>query len=391
MNTNMTKITTASLFFLAAGILTSVSILSAYQILFTIPALWYTYLAFKEKQIKLPKSSWFLIAFVVIAFISLVINLDLVPKPSKNFGRIKYYLFGVTGIFVFRHWLKDASDKTKKFLVCLFLVSIIISGLYAAYEVFFIGKERAKTLTDTMRYGYGSGMLLLTLLSAILHREKISRWFDARLGLIAFIVGFVGMYLTYTRGGLLGFLCGLPFVIYFYRPKLGIGIGVLALLGVLGLGGIYLFSTKKYENRFLANKSVNSDVLRRSQWDAAIIAIKEKPILGWGLSNFHTQVKRIKIENDLQKKNYDDAHAHNLFLEVAAGTGLIGLTIFVGWLFMWAWEGFTGGTLTRALVVPFGVALVISSQFEVILDANNASMIFFLYGVSSATDIYCND
>lgn len=35
------------------------------------------------------------------------------------------------------------------------------------------------------------------------------------------------------------------------------------------------------------------------------------------------------------------------------------------------------------MIVPFGVAFVISGEFEVTLDANNASMIFFLYAISS--------
>ena len=375
----MTKITTAALFFLAAGILTSVSILSAYQILFAIPLIYYTFLALKEKNLKIPTSGWFLLAFAGVALLSLVINYDLVPKPSKNFGRVKYFLFGVMGIFVFRAWLKEATDKTKTFLINTFFLSIVIAGAYASYEFVTGDDNRAKGLTDTMRYGYGSAMLLLTLLSAILHR-----FVSLRTAIPVFIIGFIGMYLTYTRGALLGFLCGLPFVLYFYRAKLGLTLGGLALLGVLGLGGVYLFGSGEHESRFLTNKNNPSDVIRRSQWKAAIIATQEKPILGWGLSNFHSQLKRIKTDYDLDAKDYNDAHSHNLFLEVASGTGLIGLFLFLGWIFTWAWECFKAGGLTRALVVPFGVAFVISSQFEVTFDANNASMIFFLYALSSA-------
>jgi O-antigen ligase len=192
------------------------------------------------------------------------------------------------------------------------------------------------------------------------------------------------MYLTYTRGALLGFLCGLPFVLYFYRPKIGLMFGGLAVLGVLGLGGMYLFGSGNYKSRFLVNKNNSSDVIRRSQWQAAIIAIKERPALGWGLSNFHTQLNRIKIENDLDAKHYNDAHSHNLFLEIGSGTGLIGVGLFLSWLMTWAWECFKAGGLTRALIIPFGVAFVVASQFEVTFDANNASMIFALYSLSIA-------
>jgi O-antigen ligase len=380
----MTKLTTAALFFLAAGIFTSVSVLSAYQVLFAIPLAYYTFLAIKEKNFNLPTSAWFLLAFAAIATLSLVVNFELLPKPSKNFGRIKYFLFGGLGIFVMRAWLQEATDKTKKILTSVFFLSIVIAAIAAIYEYATGEDNRAKGLTDTMRYGYGSAMMLLTLLSAIFHKEKIKNWFDSKVAIPVFVMGFLGMYLTYTRGALLGFICGLPFVLYFYRPKLGFILGGLSLLGIIALGSVYLFGAGKFESRYLSSKNNSSDQIRRSQWQAAIIATKERPLLGWGLSNFHSQLKRIKNDYDLDAKDYDDAHSHNLFLEISSGTGFIGLFVFLGWVLAWAKESFSNGDLIRSLIVPFGVAFIVSSQFEVTFDANNASMIFFLYALSSA-------
>src|SRR5690606_23869557 len=155
-------------------------------------------------------------------------------------------------------------------------------------------------------------------------RHRLSSWFNWRLGIVAFVCGFCGLYLSYTRGALLGFLCGLPFVLYYYRAKLGLTLGGLSLAAVVGLAAFYFFGTGNYNSRFLMNKDNNSDHIRKSQWQAAIIAVKEKPILGYGLSNYHSQLKRIKDQYDLNAKHYNDAHSHNLFLEVASGTGIIG-------------------------------------------------------------------
>jgi O-antigen ligase len=380
----MIKLTSLSLFFLAAGILTSVTILSAYQILFTVAVLYFTFQAYKDHNLKLPTSAYWLLAFSLVALISTVINIELIPKPSKNFGRIKYFLYGVGGIYVFRYWLNEATDKTKKIISNTFLFSVVVGGLYViGYYILVKDDARGRPLTETMRYGYGSAMFLLTLLSAYLHKEKLKNWIGPKFVLIAFFIGFTGMFLTFTRGAFLAFLCGLPFVLFFYRKKMVlIGLAVLLLIGGT-MGGFYLFGTKTNVNfRMLSTKGFSSDEIRMSQWQSAIIAIKERPILGWGLSNFHTQVERIKKNYDLGAKDYVDAHSHNVFLEIGAGTGLLGLLFFLGWLITWAFECFKTGGLVRALVVPFGVAFVVGSQFEVTLDANNASMIFAFYSLS---------
>lgn len=380
----MNKITNVALALLAVGIFTSVSILSGFQILFAISAFYYTYKAYKDKNLTLPKSSYWLIAFTVVAILSLIINYEYLPRPSKNFGRLKYYIYGFTGIFVFKYWLSETSSKVKKNLSNLFFITITIAAIYGMSLFVIEGQARVRGFTDTLRYGYGSGMILLVILSCILHRNKLKDWINPQLGTIAFISVFVALYFTYTRGALLGFLCGLPFVLFYFNRKLGITLGGLSILIVFTLGGFYLFGSGDYGTRFLVNKNTNSDVVRRSQWKAAVIATQEKPVFGWGLANFHSQLKRIKNSYDLDAKHYNDAHSHNLFLETASGTGLIGLFLFLGWVISWAAESFKAGGLIRAMIVPFGIAWVISSQFEMTLDANNASMIFFIYSISSA-------
>lgn len=386
----MINLISASVFFLAAGIFTSVTILSAYQVLIVIPMVYFTYFSIKNKELKLPVSSWFLLAFAATALLSLTLNYDLLPNPSKNFGRVKYFLYGVAGIFVFRVWIKEASNKAKKILMYAFYASVTVAAIYSMYYVTIASDGRAKGLTETMRYGYGSAMSMIIVLSAILHRGKLGHWFNWKAAIGILFLGLTGMYLTYTRGALLGLMCGMPFVLYFFRPKLGLILGGLITAGIVALGLFYLFGTSKYESRFLSNRANGADHIRSSQWKAAVIAIKERPLLGWGLSNFHSQLKRIKYQYDLDAKEYHDAHAHNLFLEIGAGTGLVGLILFLGWVLSWAVEAFKAGGLYRILIIPFGVVFVVSSQFEVTFDAMNATMIFFLYSMSTAYEDCCN-
>ncbi|MFY7994326.1 MAG: O-antigen ligase family protein [Bacteriovoracaceae bacterium] len=377
----MNKLMTAALFFLAAGIFTSVTILSAYQILFVIAATYFTYLAIKEENYKIPKSAWALLAFSFVAFLSTTLNFDVIDSPGKSYGRIKYYLMGVATIFAMRYYLKSATEKTLQVLIHMFLLSMVVASGYCLYQRFFLGYDRASALTETMRYGYGTGMVLTILLGIVL-RPKILNFVNRPFLITAMIFGLLGVWATLTRGAMLGFVCAVPFSIFFGNKKAGIIVGIVAILVVGTLGGIYLFGTGDYGSRFVSTKNNGSDTIRRSQWQAAYIAWKEKPILGWGLSNFSSQLKRIKVQYDLDHKEYNNAHSHNILLETASGTGLLGLLCFVAWLGLWAFEMWTGPAALRGLIVPFGVAMIISGQFEVILDANNSSLIMFVYGLS---------
>lgn len=376
----MIKLTTASLVFLAAGIFTSVSILSGFQILFGISLIYLTFISISSKKVDLPRSAWWLMAFTLIGFLSLLINFEYLKDPSKSFGRLKYFIFAIGGIFVFRFWLKETSEKSKRFIFNVFLISVVVAGIVAIWQVT-NGRPRAKALTETMRYGYGSAIALLGILSAILHRKKLA-WLDLRFAVPALLLGFVGMYLTYTRGALLGFLCGVPFAMYYFRPKFMYYSAAIAILIVSTLVGFNQFGSGQYNSRFLKSKTDSSDGIRRSIWQAAIIATKERPVLGWGLSNFYSQLKRIKEENKLPYPEYNDAHAHNLYLDILAGTGILGLIAFVGWLISWALECFRAQSMVRAFVIPMGASFTISSVFEMTLSANIACMLFAIYSIS---------
>jgi O-antigen ligase len=278
----MNKITTFSLFFLAVGILTSVTTLSAYQILFTVFLLYYCIQFYKDKELKLPKSAYWLSAFTLVNLITSLKNIELMPKPSKNLGQLKYFLSAVAGIYVFRYWFRDATDKTKKIIFDTFLLSVIIVGLFAMTVYFFTQETRASLSTETMHYSYGSAMFLITLLIVYLQKDKFRNWFDTKWVLIALVIGFSGTFFTYTREALLEFLFGLAFDLYFYNPEFAI---VGSLISLVILGGL---------------------------------------------------------------------------------------------------DCFKAGGLVRALVIPLGVAFIMTSQFEVTLDANNASMFFFVYSFSAA-------
>ena len=56
----------------------------------------------------------------------------------------------------------------------------------------------------------------------------------------------------------------------------------------------------------------------------------DKPILGIGPNNYRHECKKIKIKN----RNNCSTHPHNIFFQILGETGLIGLGIYIYFLFI---------------------------------------------------------
>jgi O-antigen ligase len=378
----MVNLITFSFFLLALGLITSVSIVGLYQLILFLPACYFLYIFFLERR-KPPRSFFFLAVFMLVACASLVVNLDSVANFSKSFGKLKFLFFGLSLVAVLSFWIPNVNVRHLKNIIHTFLSSIIFSGAVAIYQFTASGGGRSEGLIGIMRYGYGSAMISVLLMGIIFQRKKLKLDVNLKLLFVALIFAIVGVLLTQTRGALAGFLCALPLTLYFYRPKVGIFVGILSLIIISIIGYAYLFGTNTgAKNRFIKSRNEAGDVVRREQWQSAIIATREHPLLGWGYNNFYSQVERIKKQNNLKTQFYVNEHAHNIFLEVAAGTGLIGFAFFLLWLITWAGECFKMEGAFRGIFVPFGVCMIVSGQFEVIFDTNNMTLILFVYSVS---------
>jgi O-antigen ligase len=378
----MKHIISAALALLAIGIFTSVTVLSIHQGLFAIPVIYFTFLALKNKEFKLPLSAWFLVGFTIVAAISLFVNYPELVKPGKNFGRLKYLAFGFLAVFPLRYYLKQGTEKYWGHLSNLFLAVISLVAVICLYQFFIMGQPRAKSLTDTLRYGYGMGIILPVLVSIYL-RPGIIKGLNQKLLLGTILLGAAGLYVTLTRGAMLGFLCAVPFSVLLWNFRKGLIVFGVAGTVVATLVGFYLFGSGDLHkgNRFLTSKNNASDDIRKSQWKGALIAFQEHPAFGIGYSDYINRTQEIKAKNNLPHAEYQ-GHAHNIWLETLSGTGLIGILFFAAWLITWAIEMFKANTDLKGIIIPFGVAVVISGEFEVILDANNSSMIFFIYALS---------
>lgn len=340
------------------------------------------YDSYKQKTLSLPKSAYWLIAFIAIALISLWVNADDVQKMSNVRNKLKYPLFAVLGIYFFRYWIRESSDQIKKWVLNIFLASVLFSSIYGIATYYLNDLYRLNGLIYTSKQAYGSLYFLAIMFGILLHYKKFKNILSPRFAILTFLVCLVAMIMTYARGAVLGLLISMPISLFFYRKKIAYMMGATSVALAIIMGGYYFLGKTDTNFRFLITKTNNSDSMRKSIWLTSLIAIKERPLLGWGYFNFKHQVERIKNQYDLPRKDFVDSHSHNNFLEIAAGTGLIGLFAFLGWFISWGLEAFKS-PWGKTLIIPFWVSFFVTSQVDMtIIDYHLSALIYFIYSIS---------
>ncbi|OGI24749.1 MAG: hypothetical protein A3E38_00655 [Candidatus Moranbacteria bacterium RIFCSPHIGHO2_12_FULL_54_9] len=144
---------------------------------------------------------------------------------------------------------------------------------------------------------------------------------------------FIADLLTFSRGGYLGLFFGLSaFFLSFigqtvHRKK------HLLHIGAAGLIAAIVIFTSPVGTRLLSSfsQSDGSNVERLRLWQEGAASVAARPWLGTGLGNYPLLVKP-------SAEYREPIYAHNLFLDIALETGLVGLFFFAGWLFLGIWS-----------------------------------------------------
>jgi len=236
-------------------------------------------------------------------------------------------------------------------------------------------------LTDIMRYGYGSALALLVLLTTVLNLKKFSRLNKTYL-ILTLIIGFAGLFMSYTRGAMLGFLICVPVVFFYFNKRITAALTLISLT-LIGLMIIVSLMGGSEHSRFLMNSTSASNNIRMSQYLSGIHAIQERPFFGFGPQQLKFHIAEIKQKYNLDFKDYIE-HSHNVYIEIAANSGFIGLFAFLFWLGLWSKElFFNSNALGKQMFSPVILFLLVAGQFEMLLMAQTSTLIYFLYAISS--------
>lgn len=139
---------------------------------------------------------------------------------------------------------------------------------------------------------------------------------------VAMALGIVVIAISFSRSTWLVGLLALPFVVYSQLSKKKIIIPVFLVIALCLVSLSYLapqFSTEEAINQRLQLIKMTASM------------IKEQPLVGVGLNNFISQLPKFWQNTGF---TYWLQPVHNIFLLVAAETGLLGLVIFLWFLIL---------------------------------------------------------
>ncbi len=254
-------------------------------------------------------------------------------------------------------------EATARRAVAVLFVSAALAACFALARFIAQGPafpNRVKgAVGHPLTYG-GQAMLLAAVATAIAMRCR-GRWRVGALGLLAILIPALAG--TYTRSAWIGYLVAVVVIVAFTRARWLTGFAAaLALLATV-LPGAY---RARAFSIFDPHSPWNTE--RLHMWGAGLRMFRDHPWTGVGLQDLHSIYERYKSPGAFEPAG----HLHNVYVQVAASMGVIGLialAAILGGLVRAAWRGFRAmgegwGAAFKLGVTAALVGFLVSGLFE---------------------------
>jgi hypothetical protein len=305
------------------------------------------------------------VAFLAVALVSALVS------PSPHIGFFGLYLWGTGWLF----WLGAAGafaigaslgPKDRRWLLAGLLVGSVGNALVAIFQIvnnpstpglaLFDGRQADGFLGNPIHLE----ALLLGGLALVLGRACRSplRW-----GAVVLVLA-VGLEFTFERFAFVILALLVLYALYAYGARRG---GTFAVLVAVGYGIAYLGGGSGLGSRVTSGTSETTFGVRLRVWLEGAHYVLHHPLLGAGPGQLRTAMDSTATlsfyQHVLAGKILTDGH--DIFVEVAVTTGLLGLACFAVWLFgsarMAARSSFLGVAAVMVaveLVEPLNVAIL---------------------------------
>jgi O-antigen ligase len=390
----MVKLMTGAFYIWAISVFTSITNTSGYHSFMVIPGVYAAYQLINSKKYFVSKSQMWMGVFTLVTFLSIIMNLDIIESPFFHFRKTKYYIalfLTPYALYFFRDKFRDPKFFSRLFhLICIFSAIASVTGMIAlklGYNPLKFGKPlyvpgRNSGLYHTcMTYAYGLSMFLVMKVSMLINFEKFKDKVNFKVLIITLVINCVGLYFSFTRGGVLAFLVISPLCFWWKNRKVTYSLFSMVIVVVVVIAG--LKASGKFDG-WLRNKTVSNQT-RITQYKAALYAFKESPIYGKGYRNFSFLCRDLKKKYNITKNKIYLAfrnHAHNNYLEVLSGTGILGFISFMMFFFFWIVE-LRSTVIMKYIGIPMVFNFLFSGLFQSTI--NDGANLFFVSGIYAFT------
>ncbi|MBS3812029.1 MAG: O-antigen ligase family protein [Halanaerobiales bacterium] len=256
-----------------------------------------------------------------------------------------------------------------KILLPTISIGITISVLYIIYNYFSTNISRATGIFSNIN---DTGTLLMVSLIFVISYFEFLKNKYRYLMLIPGILGSLAILLTLSRGSFIGLIAGLT--TYSLRSKKHIVVFVIIIL----LMSTVIYSNPKLNNRFFDSITIRENMDRIYIWLSSVEMIKDYPIKGVGPGNFPIIYPLYK--HDYDQKTHTMSYAHNIFLNIAVETGLIGFILFsaiIIIILIMAIKIYNKNALSRGVVAAF-LSVLIHNQFDCTILKFEIGVVFWI-------------
>lgn len=262
---------------------------------------------------------------------------------SQGFARIDPLLGFLFFVLIFLGIRKTGVNVLGPYLKGLAVAGLILFCA-ALYTTEIQGLPRARGYYNTIVFGDIAVFIALTGFSFACFRGFLGRAWQW----VVFLSVPLALYASFlagSRGGWLAILPVIPMLAYLLT-KIGQGrkgIVVLVLGFSCAFSSPFIFAdtigfqlqrtAESVESFFSAEDKNTSTGQRFLMWSVATDIWKDNPILGSGLGDFRHDVKS-RIKQDETELDVVYVHAHNIFYEYLATTGLLGFVSLILGIFV---------------------------------------------------------
>ena len=251
-------------------------------------------------------------------------------------------------------------------IYCIPLGAIIAGGI-AIYDRF-ISQVWLAFSPRIMHIQGGDIAMSLGIFSLVLGFYSLERKMPktALLCFSAVIFGIIGSLLSGARGG-----------------WIGVGAAQTSEMRVMER-----FNQAKYDiTSYLSGKNTSTSLgARFDMWKGAVLMIKEKPILGWGVKGYQEKQTQQVSEGTISEYAGTFKHAHNQYLDVLTKYGLLGILALLG-VFILPLRIFiqglkTAGNSTVKMTAILGIMHIISAMTYCLSQSffnHNSGNIFYFF------------